>query len=96
MTFILIVKNGKLNAETIAKMLRIRPEESVEVANSLIKRGMMIDAADRHYECLHPRFAITNRYRIRCQEDNIPFKKNSKIDNIGLLLERPYENARAK
>jgi hypothetical protein len=26
----------------------------------------------------------------------MPFKRNLKIDNIGIALERPYENARTK
>jgi hypothetical protein len=57
---------------------------------------MLIEISKLEFESLHPRFAITNRYRRRCEEDGIPFKKNLKIDNMGIILEKPYENARAK
>ena len=95
-TFILIVKSGKMNPEKISKMLKITSVEALRVARSLIEKGMIIDTTSKEYEALHPRFAISNRYRIHCQEDNINFKKNTKIDNIGLLLEHHYENARTK
>jgi hypothetical protein len=57
---------------------------------------MIINISQLEYEALHPRFAISNRYRRRCQEDNIQFKKNLLIDNIGIILERPFEHARTK
>jgi hypothetical protein len=57
---------------------------------------MIIDITATEYEALHPMFAITNRYKRRCQEDNIAFKKNLKIDAIGKLLEPPYDHARTK
>lgn len=94
--FILIVKSGKLNAEKISMMLKIRFVEALRLAKSLIEKGMLIETTSKEYESLHPRFAISNRYRIRCQEDNINFKRNTKIDNIGFVLEHHYENARTK
>ena len=29
-----------------------------------------------------------------CTRENIEFKKNTIVDNIGIALEKPYENAR--
>ena len=35
------------------------------VAKSLVNRGMVIEITKTEFESLHPRFAITNRYRRR-------------------------------
>lgn len=93
--FLLIVKNGKLTAEQISDTLRITITEARRAADSLVKKGMLIEISSE-YESLHPRFAASNRYRILCQEENVEFKKNIRVDNIGLVLESHYENARTK
>ena len=94
--FVLIVCKGKVGAEMISKMLYWSIDDADRVAKSLVNRGMIINITKSKYESLHPRFAVTNRYRSRCEEDHITFKKNIKIDNIGMLLEGPYNNARIK
>ena len=94
--FVLIVYKGKVDAEMISKMLHWSIDDADKVAKSLVSRGMIIDITKSEYESLHPRFAVTNRYRRRCKEDHIIFKKNTKVDNIGMLLEGPYNNARIK
>ncbi|HYY66414.1 MAG TPA: hypothetical protein VE622_04735 [Nitrososphaeraceae archaeon] len=94
--FVLIIKNGKMDNEKMAKLLNWSIEDTDKVVKSLINLGMVIKINESDYESLHPRFAITNRYRRLCQEYNLPFKKNLKIDNIALLLERPYDHARTK
>jgi sugar-specific transcriptional regulator TrmB len=92
--FVLIVKNGMMDPQHISNLLGYSVQDAKKIAESLIKKGMIIEFTATEYESLHPRFAITNRYKKRCQEDNIVFKKNLKVDNIGKLLERPYEHAR--
>ena len=94
--FVLIVYKGKVNTEMISKMLHWSIDDADRVAKSLVNRGMVIDITKSEYESLHPRFAVTNRYRRRCEEDHIIFKKNTKVDNIGMLLEGPYNHARIK
>ena len=94
--FVLIIKNGKMDNEKMAKLLNWSIEDTDKVVKSLINLGMVIKINESDYESLHPRFAITNRYRRLCQEYNLPFKKNLKIDNIAILLERPYDHARTK
>jgi sugar-specific transcriptional regulator TrmB len=95
-TFLLIVRNGKMTPETIHDALQITLLEARRVASSLVEKGMLIEVSAAEYESLHPRFAASNRYRTLCEEENIEFKKNTKIDNIGLILEDDYENARTK
>ncbi|HET7345332.1 MAG TPA: helix-turn-helix domain-containing protein [Nitrososphaeraceae archaeon] len=92
--FLLIIHNGRMDTKKISQLLNWSVNEADEVAKSLISRGMVIDITKTEYESLHPRFAVTNRYRRRCEEDNIPFKKNLKVDKIGFILERPYNDAR--
>jgi len=95
--YIAIVKTGKMDPTKISIALGWSNEQrALAVAKSLVNRGMVIEITKTEFESLHPRFAITNRYRRRCEEEGIPFKKNLKIDNIGIVLERPYENARTK
>ena len=95
--FLAIVKNGRMNAAKISAVLGWNDEQRAkDAAKSLVDRGMVIEITETEFESLHPRFAITNRYRRRCAEDGIPFKKNLKVDNIGIALERPYDDARTK
>ncbi len=95
--FLVVVKKGKLDAAKISSALGWNDEQrALSTAKSLVGRGMVIEISATEFESLHPRFAIANRYRRRCEEDGIQFKKNLKVDNIGILLEKPYEDARTK
>ena len=95
--YIAIVKKGKMDASKISGALGWSDEQrALSAAKSLVNRGMVIEITKTEFESLHPRFAITNRYRRRCEEEHIPFKRNVTIDNIGILLEKPYEDARTK
>jgi sugar-specific transcriptional regulator TrmB len=94
--FVAIVKGGKMDAAKIAHALGCDEQRAGEIAVSLVNRGMAIEITKTEIESLHPRFAITNRYRRRCAEDAIPFKKNLRVDNIGIVLEKPYEDARTR
>jgi sugar-specific transcriptional regulator TrmB len=95
-TFLLIVKDGKMTPDRISKALQISLPQALGAADSLVKKGMLIEVSTSQYESLHPRFAATNRYRMLCEQENIEFKKNLKIDNIGVALQNHYENARTK
>ena len=94
--FLLIVKNGKMTSDQICGILRIKLLRARRAADSLVKKGMLIEISASQYESLHPRFAASNRYRILCEEESREFKKNLKVDNIGLVLESHFENARTK
>jgi predicted transcriptional regulator len=95
-TFLFIVKNGRKHVEKIAESLRFSKEDASKVASSLVEKGMIINISQSEYESLHPRFAISNRYRRLCEEENISYRKNLLIDNIGIVLEIPFEDARTK
>ena len=95
--FTTIVKKGRMDVAKISQALVWNDERrALAAAKSLVGRGMVIEITKSEFESLHPRFAISNRYRRRCEEESIPFKMNLKVDNIGIILERPYEDARTK
>ncbi|HVX02912.1 MAG TPA: helix-turn-helix domain-containing protein [Nitrososphaera sp.] len=95
--YVAIVKGGKMDATRISKAASLGDEKQAQaVAKSLVSRGMVIEITATEFESLHPRFAVTNRYRRRCAEDSIQFKKNLRVDNIGIVLEKPFEDARTK
>jgi sugar-specific transcriptional regulator TrmB len=95
--FLAIIKNGRMDAAKLSSALNWDDEQrALAIAKSLVGLGMVIEITKTEFESLHPRFAITNRYRRRCEEEGIPFKKNLKVDNIGIILEKPYDDARTK
>ena len=94
--FLLIVMKGKMNAEKIGKKLGITTEEALCVAKQLIELGSLIEISDKEFEAMHPRFTAVNMYRKMCEKEKIEFKRNITVDNIGIALERSYEDARTK
>jgi hypothetical protein len=95
--FLTIVKGGKMDPARISDVLGWNDDQRASLAaKSLVDSGMAIEITKTEFESLHPRFAITNRYRRRCEEDGIPFKKNLKVDNMGIVLEELYEDVRTK
>jgi predicted transcriptional regulator len=94
--FILIVKEGKKSAKDVAQSLSISDSQASEVTKSLVDLGGFIDITKTEFESMHPRFAVVNMYRRMCLRENIPFKKNLLVDNISIVLEKPYDDARTK
>ena len=94
--YVLVVKKGKMSANDIAQNLGISEVEAHQAATSLIQNGGFIDITKTEFESMHPRFAVVNMYRRMCERENIPFKKNLLVDNISIVLEKPYDDARTK
>jgi predicted transcriptional regulator len=94
--YVLVVKKGKMSAQEIAQHLNISEDEARQAATSLIQNGGFIDITKTEFESMHPRFAVVNMYRRMCERENIPFKKNLLVDNISIILEKPYDDARTK
>ena len=94
--FLFIVKGGKANIEKIAKSFKSPRKIVFDSLVSLVEKGMIIEISANEYESLHPKFAVVNLYRRLCLDNNLQFKKNVLIDNIGTILERPFEDARSK
>ena len=92
--FLLIVDKGKMNVSDIANNLKIPIEEALSTAKTLIDLGGLIDLSSTEFESMHPRFSAVNMYRRMCTRENVEFKKNTVVDNIGIALEKPYEDAR--
>jgi len=94
--FLLVVTHGKMNAENIAKQLEISADEALINSKKLMELGAFIDMPDNEFEAMHPRFTAVNMYRKMCEREQIEFKKNLKVDNIGVILEKPYDDVRTK
>ena len=94
--FLLVTCYGKMSAQTIAEKLRITFEDALRIARELMTLGAFIDISETEFEAMHPRFTAVNMYRKLCERENIEFKRNKTIDNIGVILEKPYDDARTK
>ena len=94
--FLLVVTEGKMPASQIAKLADLTVDEATEISQKLVELGGFIDMPQTEYEAMHPRFTAVNMYRRMCERENIDFKKNLVVDNIGIVLEGPYDDARTK
>ena len=94
--FLLVTLKGKMSANQIANTLEISAEDALETSQKLVELGGFIDMPETEFEAMHPRFTAVNMYRRMCERENITFKKNSIVDNLGVVLEDPYDDARTK
>ena len=94
--FLLVVINGKMNGSRISKELDITEDEAINNSKKLMELGAFIDMPNNEFESMHPRFTAVNMYRKMCEREQIEFKKNLKVDNIGVVLEKPYDDVRTK
>ena len=94
--FLLVTLGGKMSASQISESLKISVENALETSQKLVELGGFIDMPETEFEAMHPRFTAVNMYRKMCERENIDFKKNSIVDNIGIALEEPYDDARTK
>jgi hypothetical protein len=85
-----------MNGSRISKELDITEDEAINNSKKLMELGAFIDMPNNEFESMHPRFTAVNMYRKMCERKQIEFKKNLKIDNIGVVLEKPYDDARTK
>ncbi len=94
--FLLVTCNGKMTSEQISDKLDISQDLAKKTAKELIGLGAFIDFSDTEYEAMHPRFTAVNMYRKYCEREKIEFKRNKIVDNIGVVLEKFYDDARTK
>ncbi len=94
--FLLITTKGKMTVKKIAEELDLSYDDSLSISKKLMELGAFIDISKTEFEAMHPRFTIVNMYRRMCERENIDFTRNKIVDNIGVVLERPYDAARTK
>ena len=94
--FLLVTLSGKMSVSQISESLEISVDDALETSQKLIELGGFIDMPETEFEAMHPRFTAVNMYRKMCERENIDFKKNSIVDNIGIALEDPYDDVRTK
>ncbi|QUC64935.1 hypothetical protein NsoK4_01235 [Nitrosopumilus sp. K4] len=94
--YLLVTCSGKMSPKQISKKLNISESEALKNSKGLIELGAFIDITETEFEAMHPRFTAVNMYRRYCERENIEFKRNKIVDNIGVVLERHYDDARTK
>ena len=94
--FLLIVTKGKMSSKQISENLEISSSDALDNSKNLMDLGAFIDMPNDEFEAMHPRFTAVNMYRKMCEREKIEFKKNLTVDNIGISLEKPYDDARTK
>ena len=94
--FLLVVTKGKMSSKQISENLKISNSDSLDNSKNLMDLGAFIDMPNDEFEAMHPRFTAVNMYRKMCEREKIEFKKNLTVDNIGISLEKPYDDARTK
>ena len=94
--YLLVTWYGKMSSMQIAEKLKISSESAKKTATELMALGAFIDISETEFEAMHPRFTAVNMYRKMCERENIEFKRNKIVDNIGVILEQPYDDARTK
>ncbi|MGE0389539.1 MAG: hypothetical protein DA329_04520 [Candidatus Nitrosocosmicus sp.] len=90
--FLALVKIEKSTSKEIENFTNKSKDEIIEIAKRLESKGMVIEVNRNEFRALHPRFAVVNRYRKLCASKNIEFKKNLKIDQLAVIIEK-YQNS---
>jgi len=94
--FLLVVIKGKMSSKQISENLKISSSDALDNSKNLMDLGAFIDMPNDEFEAMHPRFTAVNMYRKMCEREKIEFKKNLTVDNIGISLEKSYDDARTK
>ena len=94
--YLLVTCYGKMTPEVIAVRLKIPLDETKKISRDLMTLGAFIDISETEFEAMHPRFTAVNMYRKMCTREKIEFKQNKIVDNIGVILEKFYDDARTK
>ena len=94
--YLLITCYGKMSSPKIAEKLKISLDDAQKAAKELVALGAFIDFSETEFEAMHPRFTAVNMYRKMCERENIEFKQNKIVDNMGVVLEKPDDDARSK
>ena len=85
-----------MSAKQISENLKISSSDASDNSKNLMDLGAFIDMPNDEFEAMHPRFTAVNMYRKMCERERVEFKKNLTVDNIGVVLEKPYDDARTK
>lgn len=94
--YLLVVYSGKMTISKIAEACNWNTKKARLHSIGLREKGMFIEIGDDQYESLHPRFALSNRYRRRCIELGTKYGRNDQVDSVATFLEKHYDLARTK
>ena len=92
--YLLVNMEGKMDAAKMASRLGMDAGDARRAADSLVSLGGFIEYDQTRYEAMHPRFTAVNMYRRACERNGKTFGRNKAVDNIGVMMEPPYDDAR--
>lgn len=92
--YLLVNVEGRMDPARMAARLGVDAGSARRAADSLVELGGFIKYNDTQYEAMHPRFTAVNMYRRACERRGVEFGRNDAVDNIGVALEQPYDDAR--
>ena len=85
-----------MTPKEISEKLKISASQALDNSKDLMDLGAFIDMPNDEFEAMHPRFTAVNMYRKMCIREKVEFKKNLTVDNIGVSLEKAYDDVRTK
>lgn len=93
--YMLLLARGRMSSDRVASELKLDVDGVHNAIRKLVDDGACIEFGSE-YEALNPRFAITNIYRMMCYASKTEVKRNIAVDQLATILEKTYEDARAK
>ncbi len=85
MVYITLLKHGRMSNRDLSKLVEMDDHRINVSLSRLVGYGACIEI-DGKYEALHPKFAITNMYRMRSLSRNTSIKRNDSIDALASML----------
>jgi len=83
--YIALLKHGRMSNRDLSKLVGIDDGRINTALSRLVGYGACIEI-DGKYEALHPKFAITNIYRMRSLSRDSSAKRNDSIDALASML----------
>ncbi len=85
MIYITLLKHGRMSSRDLSKLMEMEDHRINVSLSRLLGYGACIEI-DGKYEALHPKFAITNMYRVRSLSRDMTIKRNDSIDALASML----------
>ncbi len=83
--YIALLKHGRMSNRDLSKLIGMNDHRINASLSRLVGYGACIEI-DGKYEALHPKFAITNMYKMRSLSMDGSIKRNGSIDALASML----------
>jgi len=83
--YIALLKHGRMSNRDLSELVEIDDHRINTSLSRLVGYGACIEI-DGKYEALHPKFAITNMYRMRSLSSGNSIRRNDSVDTLASML----------